>query len=70
MKFLLKAEVEIDIDDKWLQEIWQEDPVEDEEADALKCAIDTFKDALLPSQIDKLFNPIEIHVLDVTQFRD
>ena len=30
MKFLIRADLEIEVDDKWLQDCWEEEPVEDE----------------------------------------
>ena len=51
MKFQIKADLEIEVDDKWLQDCWEEEPVEDEEADALKVAIGTFQDAVNPATL-------------------
>ena len=67
MKFLLKADIEIELDDRWLQEMWEEDPVDDEEADALKFAVDTFKKALSLGQQVPPFDPIGIYVKDVAR---
>ena len=56
MKFLIKADLEIEVDDKWLQDCWEEESVEDEEADALKVAIGTFQDAVNPATLGRLFD--------------
>ena len=64
MKFLIKADLEIEVDDKWLQDCWEEEPVEDEEADALKVAIGTFQDAVNPATLGKLFDAVQIRLKD------
>ena len=67
MKFLLKADIEIEIDDRWLQETWEDNPVDDQEADALVCAIDSVKDALWSGQRANAFDPVDIRVKDVVR---
>ena len=70
MKFLIKANLEIEVDDHWLQDLWEEDPVEDEEADALKCAVETFKEALTPATLGHLFDPVQMRVQDVVRVEE
>ena len=60
----IKADLEIEVDDKWLQDRWEEEPVEDEEADALKVAIGTFQDAVNPAKLGKLFDAVQIRLKD------
>ena len=64
MKFQIKADLEIEVDDKWLQDCWEEEPVEDEEADALKVAVETFQDAVAPATLGKLFDAVQIRLKD------
>ena len=70
MKFLIKADLEIEVDDLWLQELWEQDPVEDQEADALQCAIDTFKEALTPAVLGHLFDPVQMSVKAISRVEE
>ena len=64
MKFIIQADFDIEVDDKWLQDCWEEEPVEDEEADALKVAVGTFQNAVAPATLDKLFDAVHIRLKD------
>ena len=64
MKLLIKADLEIEVDDKWLRDCWEEEPVEDEEADALKVAIGTFQDAVNPAASGRPFDAVQIRLKD------
>lgn len=65
MKFFIRADYEIDIDDNWLQEMWETEPVEDQEADALKVAAGTLLEnsVLSAGPVAKQFDPVQIRQL-------
>ena len=64
MKFQIKADLEIEVDDTWLQDCWEEEPVEDKETDALKVAVGTLQDAVAPAILGKLFDAVQIRLKD------
>ena len=70
MEFLLRADIEIELDDRWLQELWEQEPVDDQEDDALKCPIDTFKEALSLGKQGHSFDPVEMRLRDVARVNE
>ena len=60
MKFHINAEIEIDIDDHWLQKTWQQHPVNDQDADALELAIEALREAVSPPRPANTLDPLSI----------
>lgn len=57
MKLKVRMDFSIEIDDGWLREMWDTEPVADEKEDAVKVAIDTLRERL---GVSPPYDPVNI----------
>ena len=57
MKIVIQISCEIEIQDSWLRECWEMEPVEDERADAISVAVGTLQERIA---LSAAYDPVSI----------